>query len=43
MMGVEMLASDLTKVIEQDHLAVGAFVKGDPEPPEKASIRAAMT
>jgi ketosteroid isomerase-like protein len=27
-----MLASDLTKFIEQDHLALDAFVKGDPEP-----------
>ncbi|TIX76135.1 MAG: DUF4440 domain-containing protein, partial [Mesorhizobium sp.] len=27
-----MLNSDLTKFIEQDHLALGAFVKGDPEP-----------
>lgn len=27
-----MLPSDLTKFIEQDHLAVDAFVKGDPEP-----------
>jgi ketosteroid isomerase-like protein len=27
-----MLDSDLTKLIEQDHLAVDAFVKGDPEP-----------
>ncbi|TPM02814.1 nuclear transport factor 2 family protein [Mesorhizobium sp. B2-3-11] len=27
-----MLASDLAKFIEQDHLALGAFVKGDPEP-----------
>ena len=27
-----MLASDLTEFIEQDHLALGAFVKGDPEP-----------
>ncbi len=27
-----MLASDLTKLIEQDHLAVDAFVKGNPEP-----------
>jgi ketosteroid isomerase-like protein len=27
-----MLASDLTKFIEQDHLALGAFVKGDPDP-----------
>ncbi|TIY07747.1 MAG: DUF4440 domain-containing protein, partial [Mesorhizobium sp.] len=26
-----MLNSDLTKFIEQDHLALGAFVKGDPE------------
>ncbi|PBC22410.1 nuclear transport factor 2 family protein [Mesorhizobium sp. WSM4307] len=31
-MGIGMLSSDLTNVIEQDHLAVGAFVKGDPEP-----------
>lgn len=27
-----MLASDLTKFIEQDHLALDAFVKGNPEP-----------
>ena len=27
-----MLASDLTKFMEQDHLALDAFVKGDPEP-----------
>jgi len=27
-----MLASDLTKFIEQNHLALDAFVKGDPEP-----------
>ncbi|CAN7689631.1 YybH family protein [Mesorhizobium sp. LjNodule214] len=27
-----MLASDLTKFIEQGHLALDAFVKGDPEP-----------
>jgi ketosteroid isomerase-like protein len=27
-----MLASDLTKFIEQDHLALDGFVKGDPEP-----------
>src|SRR5437667_7863490 len=27
-----MLASDLTKFIEQYHLALDAFVKGDPEP-----------
>ncbi|MBB5571878.1 MULTISPECIES: YybH family protein [Rhizobium] len=27
-----MLASDLTNFIEQDHLALDAFVKGDPEP-----------
>ncbi|MER8476077.1 nuclear transport factor 2 family protein [Mesorhizobium sp. M1163] len=27
-----MLASDLEKFIEQDHLAADAFVKGDPEP-----------
>ena len=27
-----MLASDLTKFIEQDHLALDAFVKGDPVP-----------
>ena len=27
-----MLASELTKFIEQDHLALDAFVKGDPEP-----------
>src|SRR5690242_10516841 len=27
-----MLASDLTEFIEQNHLAVDAFVKGDPEP-----------
>lgn len=27
-----MLASDLEKFIEQDHLALDAFVKGDPEP-----------
>ena len=27
-----MLASDLTKFIEQDHLALDAFAKGDPEP-----------
>lgn len=27
-----MLASDLMKFIEQDHLALDAFVKGDPEP-----------
>ncbi|CDX11099.1 conserved hypothetical protein [Mesorhizobium sp. ORS 3324] len=27
-----MLASNLEKLIEQDHLAVDAFVKGDPEP-----------
>jgi ketosteroid isomerase-like protein len=27
-----MLASDLMKFIEQDHLALGAFVKGNPEP-----------
>ncbi|MFB9269232.1 YybH family protein [Bradyrhizobium erythrophlei] len=27
-----MLATDLTKFIEQDHLALDAFVKGDPEP-----------
>jgi len=27
-----MLSSDLTKFIEQDHLASDAFVKGNPEP-----------
>ena len=27
-----MLASDLTKFVDQDHLALDAFVKGDPEP-----------
>jgi ketosteroid isomerase-like protein len=27
-----MLASDLTEFIEEDHLALDAFVKGDPEP-----------
>lgn len=27
-----MLASDLTRFIEQDHLALDAFAKGDPEP-----------
>ena len=27
-----MLASDLTKFIEQNHLALDAFAKGDPEP-----------
>jgi ketosteroid isomerase-like protein len=27
-----MLASDLTKIIEQSHLALDRFVKGDPEP-----------
>jgi ketosteroid isomerase-like protein len=27
-----MLAHDLTKFIEQEHLALDAFVKGDPEP-----------
>src|ERR1043165_7657351 len=29
---LQMLAHDLTKFIEQDHLALDAFVKGDPEP-----------
>jgi len=27
-----MLAGDLTKFIEQDHAALSAFVRGDPEP-----------
>lgn len=27
-----MAASDLTRLMEQDHLALDAFVKGDPEP-----------
>ena len=34
-----MWASDLTQVMEQDHQALDAFVKGDPEPKKKLFSR----
>lgn len=35
-----MLSSDLEQVMEQDHAALAAFVKGDPEPKKGLYSRA---
>ena len=38
-----MPASDLAKVMEEDHRALDAFVKGDPEPKKLFSRREDVT